>query len=881
GLNYTAGGGTTSGGTPTPRATNYVYDALNRLARVDNPQGSTRYQYDLSGLLLRTLYPNNASISQSYDGAGRILALEHRVGDTLVSQFQYQYDANGNRLQQIARNGSTLETTTYTYDTLDRLQQVTYPEQQVTYAYDAVYNRIRETTRDTANNQVTKDQGFSYNLRNELLAIKDLPADTVAVSYQYDANGNQTQKQKAGVTTDFVYDIRDHLRQVMQGGSSVGQFLYDARGLRVEKLGNRGLERYTYDDQSVLAQLDSTNQPIAHYDYGPGRLMALTHRDEGTAFYHFDALGSIVNLTTTAGAVQTRTLYDAWGHHRLQEGDSWNRFGFTGHEEDPETGLVYAKARFYDPDVGRFLSMDAWEGDLTLAPSLHKYLYAYGNPLVWVDPFGHQSQRAHRWVDENGITHYGYNPPPTKQEKPVPPPTQTKPKEKAPDPEQIAWEEKQAREKQKIREKIAEYQKYCDANPRACSNEYYRELQRIKQEAERKKALTKESESTVLTADELYQQLGIVRIHYFRSDYREKLKQLAVVADIASGFVAAKGVFDVYQFVTESPIEDIKTMAEYAIEHPEYSGAALALLVACKAKCKDIKYLADDLKGTKSGSGRGSKNSGKSSIGCKCCFTKDTLVLTNDGYKAIDKIKVGEFVFAKSDETGEVGWKAVTHKFVYDDNRLTYKLVLKSDDEKEESFELTDNHLFYVLGTGWVEAINLRPGMMISGYNGSELQVVSLEALNQSPITYNLEVEDYHTFFVGELGVWVHNNNCCVTWSGSGPAEGILGLNASSKSNKAIMNYFPKKGESVEFIFDTESKTFLVGTPGKFKHYQLANSIGAKHSNVVGGMFSRGKNGEFVTNEFSGTFWRNWNSETRKQFVNAMQQFGVKVSHSQ
>ncbi|WP_027706786.1 RHS repeat-associated core domain-containing protein [Zooshikella ganghwensis] len=390
GLRYIAGGGTTN----TPRATSYVYDALNRLARVDNPQGSTRYQYDLSGLLLRTLYPNNASISQSYDGAGRILAMEHRVGDTLVSQFQYQYDANGNRLQQIARNGSTLETTTYTYDALDRLQQVTYPEQQVMYAYDAVYNRIRETTTDAANNQVIKDQGFSYNLRNELLEIKDLPADTVAVSYQYDANGNQIQKQKAGVTTDFVYDIRDHLRQVMQGGSSVGQFLYDTRGLRVEKLGNRGVERYTYDDQSVLAQLDSSNNPIAHYDYGPGRLMALTHRDEGTAFYHFDALGSIVNLTTTTGAVQTRTLYDAWGHHRLQEGDSWNRFGFTGHEEDPETGLVYAKARFYDPDVGRFLSMDAWEGDLTLAPSLHKYLYAYGNPLVWVDPDGKQGYPA-------------------------------------------------------------------------------------------------------------------------------------------------------------------------------------------------------------------------------------------------------------------------------------------------------------------------------------------------------------------------------------------------------------------------------------------------------------------------------------------------------
>ncbi|MBU2705399.1 hypothetical protein KCM76_05380, partial [Zooshikella marina] len=741
GLNYTAGGGTTSGGTTnTPRETSYVYDALNRLARVDNPQGSTRYQYDLSGLLLRTLYPNNASISQSYDGAGRILAMEHRVGDTLVSQFQYQYDANGNRLQQIARNGSTLETTTYTYDTLDRLQQVTYPEQQVTYAYDAVYNRIRETTRDTANNQVTKDQGFSYNFRNELLEIKDLPADTVAVSYQYDANGNQTQKQKAGVTTDFVYDIRDHLRQVMQGGSSVGQFLYDTQGLRVEKLGNRGLERYTYDDQSVLAQLDSTNQPIAHYDYGPGRLMALTHRDEGTAFYHFDALGSIVNLTTTTGAVQTRTLYDAWGHHRLQEGDSWNRFGFTGHEEDPETGLVYAKARFYDPDVGRFLSMDAWEGDLTLAPSLHKYLYAYGNPLVWVDLYGSracapsdlsadcdagtgfknlkkaQAQTAESTPNDLKQEQATENRISTSKDKDLPPLKSA---------EDIEKEEA-------IKKAYARLERYCET-PGMCTEGYY--------ESE-DKGHTKESTDSLNTevaqADDSISP-EVKEYEKLRKRWSSGAKTTAeVTSAIGKGLdeIATPDAVDIITFPASAIVKPVKGALKVAGE------------------------LSDARKAVNS-----RKATNMAGSGCTpCCFTQEALVLIPDGYKPINKIKVGELVFAKSEETGEVGWKAVTHKFVYDDNRLTYKLVLKNDDGKEERFELTDNHPFYVEGKGWVDAINLRPSMLISGYNGSQLQVVSLEALDQSPITYNLEVEGYHTFFVGELGVWVHNakKKCCI-----------------------------------------------------------------------------------------------------------------------
>ncbi len=89
--------------------------------------------------------------------------------------------------------------------------------------------------------------------------------------------------------------------------------------------------------------------------------------------------------------MQARYQYDAWGNTRSEVGSSWNRFGFTGHEHDKETGLIYVKARFYDPETGRFLGQDAWEGDVMLPPSLHKYLYAYQNPTVYVDPDGNKS----------------------------------------------------------------------------------------------------------------------------------------------------------------------------------------------------------------------------------------------------------------------------------------------------------------------------------------------------------------------------------------------------------------------------------------------------------------------------------------------------------
>jgi len=111
----------------------------------------------------------------------------------------------------------------------------------------------------------------------------------------------------------------------------------------------------------------------------------------GRAFYLFDALGSVVNLATPQGTLLARYQWDAWGNLRDALESDANPFGFTGHEHDPETGLIYAEARFYDPEIGRFLSEDPAAGDPTNPPSLHKYLYAFANPTVFVDPDGEES----------------------------------------------------------------------------------------------------------------------------------------------------------------------------------------------------------------------------------------------------------------------------------------------------------------------------------------------------------------------------------------------------------------------------------------------------------------------------------------------------------
>jgi RHS repeat-associated protein len=378
---------------PDLNVTRYTFDKLNRVSTVTNLQGTTTYTYDKSGLRRKVEYPSRASMTYTYDPVGRTASITHTQNSATVSVYGYEYDAHGNRTRQEEENGRGEEISTYAYDNLDRLTEVTYPDvpvgtsTTVLYRYDAAYNRTGETTLNVAATTIA-DKTYRYNSRNQLTAVDDNLNPAQNVTYAFDANGNQTGKTKAAVETDFVYDVRDHLRSVTTGGSTLGQFLYDYRGMRIEKDGARGIERYSYDDQSVLTQFDDTGATLAKFEYGGNRLISLNSLANGLQFYHFDALGSPVTLTKADGSVQARYSYDAWGHKRHQSGESWNRFGFTGHEHDEETNLIYAKARYYDPDTGRFLSEDPWEGDATIAPSLNKYLYAYQNPIVWIDPTG-------------------------------------------------------------------------------------------------------------------------------------------------------------------------------------------------------------------------------------------------------------------------------------------------------------------------------------------------------------------------------------------------------------------------------------------------------------------------------------------------------------
>ena len=385
---YDANGNRTSLQAPG-QSTSYTFDGLNRLETVTTAGGLTRYTYHPNSRLKGIEYPNGTTATYTFDTANRLSTLEHNFGQLTIASYAYTYDDNGNRTSQTETQvGRDTEHTTYTYDLADRLSSVTYPDQAVVYTHDRAGNRLTESITPSTGDPYSKTYG--YNARDHLLTITHSLDAAENVTYTYDAGGNQRTKTKNGTVTTFIPNSRNQIARIEENTLPIGTYTYDYRSLRVEKYTDHRT-RYLYDAQSVLQRHDDTQGPIL-YDYGPDRLLSVTHPSEGRSYYHHDALGSVISQSTETGSLLGQYSYDAWGNRRHEITNESNIFGFTGHETDDESGLIYAKARFYDPDTARFLSHDPVEGDPGRPPSLHRYLYAYQNPTVWVDPTGMSSE---------------------------------------------------------------------------------------------------------------------------------------------------------------------------------------------------------------------------------------------------------------------------------------------------------------------------------------------------------------------------------------------------------------------------------------------------------------------------------------------------------
>lgn len=140
-----------------------------------------------------------------------------------------------------------------------------------------------------------------------------------------------------------------------------------------------------------------------------------------------------------------------------------------------------------------------------------------------------------------------------------------------------------------------------------------------------------------------------------------------------------------------------------------------------------------------------------------CCFVAGTKVLTISGYKNIEDVKLGELVAAKNVETGELSWKSVEKIFI--ELRDIIKLAIVSPNGEITSIGTTDDHPFYVIGKGWINTENLLPGDLIETYDEGYVTVYGINKTKRTEKTYNFIIADFHTYYVTENNILVHNCN--------------------------------------------------------------------------------------------------------------------------
>jgi RHS repeat-associated protein len=252
----------------------------------------------------------------------------------------------------------------YGYDRLYQLTSVSGPDGAKTYSYDPAGNRLTRVFGGTTN--------YSYDRADRISAAGP-------ISITVNANGNITAKG----SDSFGYDQANRITSATVSGATE-TYAYDGDGLRfTRQLGANPATRYVADGSRPLPV--TIDDGTRKYVYGVGLVYAAS--GSVLEIYHADRIGSVRVLTNGSGSPTDGYRTDEWGLSLAKTGGSVQPFMFAGEPQDA-TGLVYLRARYYDPTLGRFVRRDPWPGSITQPQSLARYLYVRNSPVTLIDPAG-------------------------------------------------------------------------------------------------------------------------------------------------------------------------------------------------------------------------------------------------------------------------------------------------------------------------------------------------------------------------------------------------------------------------------------------------------------------------------------------------------------
>ncbi len=177
---------------------------------------------------------------------------------------------------------------------------------------------------------------------------------------------------------------------VYQQGEQKESYTYDAEGVRRSKTTGTDSIYFVSDTSGELSQTlaETDGKGNVKAEYTRADSLTAQVRAGEVSYYLYDGHGDVRALLNEAGKITDQYRYNAYGELLEKEGDTENHYLYTGEYYDGTSNLYYLRARYMNPATGNFLTMDTYEGSIYDPDTLHKYLYANGNPVTYSDPSG-------------------------------------------------------------------------------------------------------------------------------------------------------------------------------------------------------------------------------------------------------------------------------------------------------------------------------------------------------------------------------------------------------------------------------------------------------------------------------------------------------------
>ncbi|MDQ0930927.1 HYD1 signature containing ADP-ribosyltransferase family protein [Streptomyces turgidiscabies] len=748
----------------------YSYDALQRPTAM---RGSTPY-------VTNTVYTKNSSLQSfvlstgggkkvqqtfAYEkGTDRLTrSVVDVIGTGLAKESNYSYDQAGNVLSiSDTANRTSPDVQCFAYDGRQRLSDAWTPAATAataagngtrgsitpvdgtgptacdsaagssalgspasywkSYETDAIGNRVTEVNHDTGLNAAKNiTRGYEYGGAGALgdgphqvtEVIETTPIGDKQSTYEYDDAGSTTKRTIGGNPQSLLWNDTGKLSEVTEANGSKTSYLYDESGSRLLRKDSTGTTVYLPGTELKLSADGTKKEATRYYEYA-GQTVAVRTAGK-VSFLASDHHGTgELAVDSATGAISQRR-FDPFGVERGETtGARPGEKGFVGGTIDASTGLTHLGAREYDPTIGKFISVDPII-DYTQPQQINGYAYANNSPVTYADPSGLITPECR----EGLLTCRGGVPV-----------TST--------PRQV----------------VQAQSDFSKASGEVAAAQA--------QQSSAKQCIKSAGKALVKIARDI---LGVD----------------AALDCISSGDVGACG--ETLLNIAGSFAGGLagKILAKYGAPWKWAKGARLAKRVAglvgdliggAKGLYKANKAMgkaqaglaraADKLADAREKAAAALNKSKKSEPDCHS-FLPGTKVLLADGStKPIEKVALGDKVTVTDPKTGKTTVREVAGTIVTEDDKSFADLTVKGDSGKPEALITTTTHPFWVDSEkGWIEAGDLKPGMRLHTASGDSVTLTAIRSFDKRQRTYDLTVENVHTYYVlaGVTPVLVHNCN--------------------------------------------------------------------------------------------------------------------------